>query len=407
MRFRQSIRISRLFRRKKRPTPRQENAIIKSNKDQIPELINIPVTSFETPPPANQQNTTIEIPKDANVVSAVVPDIVTSTIDQGIFGVGLLAPRTDIPQVYVTSTVSPKNIPIISKVKTSNYFFIIYDNPNIAKSAVINILKSFAVIKTLSQCTVKDCSEMLKLHYTNITEISESDYLTGSFEHPKYCSDTGYPLLVRYAEIPIIKQKTPGRLDDIPLGYPDFDSTPDGVTTRKGPVPTPPYPDFNWYNEPKLYVSPPGATSSGSTISVPTTFGLTAGMYISITTPDIGVLDANTEVISITDNSKFVVSPSPVTPLSGNKNVITGYLPLRVSVGASASFVDSSVRSPWQFAPTGWNWVFGPSASPTGSTGRNPTVVYNYPGNYTVTMTASNASGSATKTKINFVIVTT
>jgi PKD repeat protein len=68
--------------------------------------------------------------------------------------------------------------------------------------------------------------------------------------------------------------------------------------------------------------------------------------------------------------------------------------------------MDASVKNPWQFAPTGWNWVFGPSASPTGSTGKNPIAVYNHPGTYTVVMTASNASGSTTKTKINFVIVT-
>lgn len=402
-RLRQSLRISRIFPRKK-STPRQENAIIKSNKDQIPELINIPVTSFETPSSVVQENTAMEV-----APVALVNDIIPETpvfVPLGIFDVGLLAPRTDIPQTYVETRVSPKNIPIISKASTSDYFFITYDNLNIPRATVSNTLRSFAVIKMLSPCTIKDCSEMLRLKYSNIKEITESDYLTGSFEHPKYLSDSGYPLQIRYAEIAIIKQKTPGRLDDIPLGYPDFDSTPDGVTTRKGPVPTPPYPDFNWYNEPKLYVSSPGATSSGSTISVPTTFGLTAGMYISITTSDIGILAANTRVTSVIDNSKFTVSPSPLTPLSGTKNVITGYLPLSVSVGASASFVDSSVRNPWQFAPTGWNWVFGASASPTGSTGRNPTVVYNHTGIYTVIMTASNAAGSAIKTKTNFVIVT-
>jgi PKD repeat protein len=92
--------------------------------------------------------------------------------------------------------------------------------------------------------------------------------------------------------------------------------------------------------------------------------------------------------------------------LSGTKNVITGYLPAGIPTGGIVKFMDTSVNNPWQFAPTGWNWVFGPSASPTGSTGRNPTVVYNNPGIYTVTMTASNASGSSVKTKTNFVIVT-
>ena len=211
---------------------------------------------------------------------------------------------------------------------------------------------------------------------------------------------------IRYAEIPIIKQKTPGRLDNIPLGYPDFDSTPDGVITRKGPIPTPPYTNFTWENKPPDYVSVPGATSNGSTINVVTTRGLTSGMYILITTPGVGTLADNTKVISILNNKQFTVSPAPSVTLSGTKNVITGTLPATIATGGSVRFMDDSVKNPWQFAPTGWNWVFGPSASPTGSTGKNPLVTYGTAGNYTVTLTASNASGSTTKTKTNFVIVT-
>lgn len=278
----------------------------------------------------DQQNTAVEVTPVAPV-NDIVPETPVS-VPLGIFGVGLLAPRTDIPQAYVETRVSPKNIPIISKASTSDYFFITYDNLNIPRATVSNTLRSFAVIKMLSPCTIKDCSEMLRLKYSNIKEITESDYLTGSFEHPKYLSDSGYPLQIRYAEIAIIKQKTPGRLDDIPLGYPDFDSTPDGVTTRKGPIPAPPYTNFT--------------SSTGATF-----------------------------------------------------NLVT-------ATGATVSFVDTSVKSPWQFAPTGWNWIFGPSASPTGSTAQNPGVRYNYSGNYTVILTASNAAGSTTKTKTNFVTAT-
>ena len=438
MRSRQSIRVN---PDPKELTPRQENALIKTSKDRIPELIGIPVTSFEAPPSdvvgadliKNSGNTKNIFVKNAfnpdnalikgvnndaaelfGIPGGVLMDMQVSELNDpplikkknGIFGVGLLAPRTNIPHEYITTTVSPRNIPIISKISTSNYFFIIYDNPNNARVTLSGILKSFAVIKTLSQCTVRDCSEMLKLHYTNIIAISESDYTTGYFEHPKYCDDSGYPLQVRYAEIPIIKQRTPGRLDNIPLGYPDFDTTPDGVTTRKGPVPSPPYPDFIYENQPPIYTSQAGATSSESTINVTSTIGLTAGMYVSIKTGATGSLYSNTRVLSVDSNVQFTVTPSPITPLSGTKNVITGYLPATIATGGSVKFMDSSVKNPWQFAPTGWNWVFGPSASPTGSTGKNPTVVYNHTGIYTVVMTASNASGAATKTKTNFVIVT-
>jgi hypothetical protein len=334
LRVRQSIKIN---PDPKELSPKQENALIKSNKDKIPELIGVPVTSFEVPTSKTQENLLIKSTRNKvdglNAISIEDIEVLPSPTKQmGIFGVGLLAPRNNIPREYVTTTVSTRNIPIISKVSTSNYFFIIYDNLNIERTIVGNTLKSFAVIKTLSQLTVKDCSEMLRLHYTNITAISESDYLNGYFEHPKYSDDSGYPLQVRYAEIPVIRQKTPGRLDDIPLGYPDFDTTPDGVTTRKGPIPAPPYTNFT--------------SATGATY-----------------------------------------------------NLIT-------ATGATVSFKDTSPNSPWQFAPTGWNWVFGPSASPTGSTAQNPMVSYNYAGDYTVTLTASNASGSTSKIKINFVTVT-
>lgn len=438
MRSRQSIRVN---PDSKELSPRQENALIKSSKDQIPELIGIPITSFEAPPTdmvsadliknvgstrnlfvKNAFNSTNALVKGVNndaaelfdIPKGVLMDMQVSELEDpplikkknGIFGVGLLAPRTNIPHEYITTTVSPRNIPIISKISTSNYFFITYDNPNNARVTLSGILKSFAVIKTLSQCTVKDCSEMLKLHYTNVIAISETDYTTGYFEHPKYCDDSGYPLQVRYAEIPIIKQKTPGRLDNIPLGYPDFDTTPDGVTTRKGPVPAPPYPNFIYKDQPPVYISQAGATSSGALINVTSTTGLTAGMYVSIKSGATGSLAQDTKILSVNSNIQFTVSPSPLIPLIGSKNVVTAYLPLNIATGASASFIDSSVKNPWQFAPTGWNWVFGPSASPTGSTDKNPVAVYNYPGTYTVVMTASNASGSTTKTKLNFVIVT-
>lgn len=408
MRPRQSIRVN---PDPKELSPKQENAQIKSNKDQIPELINVPVTSFEIPPSNTQQNMLIKSTKNkvdgTQAISIEDLNVLPSETKQmGIFGVGLLAPRTNIPNEYLTNVVSPRNIPVVSKVTTSTYFFIIYDNPNIARVTIESTVKSFAVIETLNPCTVRDCSEMLRLHYTNITAISESDYLTGFFEHPTYCNDSGYPLQIRYAEIPIIKQKTPGRLDNIPLGYPNFDSTPDGVITRQGPVPTPPYTNFSYSGSPNEYISYPGTTSSGSTIYVSSTIGLTAGMYLTITTQGVGTLSPNTKVISVLDIGRFTVSPSPLVQLSGKNNVVTGILPAKIIPGGTVQFSDTSVRNPWQFAPTGWKWTFGPSASPTGSTGRNPLVTYGATGIYSVTLTASNQSGATTKTKTNFIIVT-
>jgi PKD repeat protein len=283
-------------------TPRQENQEIIDNKDKIPELINVPQTSF-----------------------------IPNTAGDGIFNVGLLAPRTNIPVQYTSDVVSSKNIPIVSSPPTYDYFFIKYDNLNVNRR-LDSIMKSFSVVKTLNPSTIKDVAEMLRLNYTNITPLTKSQYDNDSFSHPKYVNDSGEPLQIRYAEISIISQRTPGRLDNIPLGYPDFDSTPDGVITSLGPIPRPPYTDFT--------------SATGATFSV------------------------------------------------------------QIVPGSTLDFKDASVKTPWQFAPTGWNWYFGPSASPTGSTAQNPSVFYSGTGNYTVELTASNKTGSTGKTKINFVIVT-
>ncbi|MEZ4940770.1 MAG: PKD domain-containing protein [Saprospiraceae bacterium] len=51
-----------------------------------------------------------------------------------------------------------------------------------------------------------------------------------------------------------------------------------------------------------------------------------------------------------------------------------------------------------------YNWSF-PGGSPSSSTEQNPTVVYNNPGTYTVSLTATNAGGSNTATQTNFVTV--
>jgi hypothetical protein len=284
------------------PTPRQEVKDIVNSKDKIPELISVPSTSF-----------------------------VPNTSGGGILGIGLLKPRPQISEIYPTDIVSSANIPIVSKPVTYSYFYIKYDNMNV-QIGIEGKINSFAVVVTLSPMSVKTCSELLGISDTNITPLTKDQYTNDSFSHPKYVNDSGTPLQIRYSEITILRQVTPGRLDNIPIGYPDFDSTPDGVTSRKGPIPTPPYTDFS--------------SSTGATSSV---------------------------------------------------NIIPG---------GTVSFKDTSVRSPWQFAPTGWSWQFGPSANPTGSTAQNPIVAYGATGNYTVTLTASNSAGSTAKTKNNFVIVT-
>jgi uncharacterized membrane protein len=79
-----------------------------------------------------------------------------------------------------------------------------------------------------------------------------------------------------------------------------------------------------------------------------------------------------------------------------------------ISIGGNVGFLDASLKQPYQWRPTSWLWNFGgtgASAGATGLTAQNPLVSFSVAGNYTVTLTASNTSGSVSKTKTNFVTV--
>lgn len=86
------------------------------------------------------------------------------------------------------------------------------------------------------------------------------------------------------------------------------------------------------------------------------------------------------------------VGSAPVADFSANKTV--------VCVGQSVTFTDASSG-----APTSWAWTFA-GVSPTSSSVQNPTVTYNTAGTYTVTLTATNATGTDSETKVNYITVT-
>ena len=67
--------------------------------------------------------------------------------------------------------------------------------------------------------------------------------------------------------------------------------------------------------------------------------------------------------------------------------------------GTSVNYTDLSTNT-----PTSWSWSF-PGGTPSSSTAQNPTVVYNTAGTFNAVLTATNASGNDTETKINFVVV--
>jgi PKD repeat protein len=68
-------------------------------------------------------------------------------------------------------------------------------------------------------------------------------------------------------------------------------------------------------------------------------------------------------------------------------------------MGDSVTFTDTSTNN-----PTTWSWTFD-GGTPSGSTAQNPTVTYNTPGTYTVALTAGNAAGSDTETKVDYINV--
>ena len=248
---------------------------------------------------------------------------------QGLLGTGLLKERPKVP-IPFTDKTNPQGRPVLQEVSKFSYFFVKFDSPN--GVGVASLIKNFVVINTLSPMSTVDFSQMSGYSISNISSLTLEIYKTGTFIHPTYVNSTGNPLLVRYAEISILKQITPGRLDDTPIGYPDFDSTPNGVTSKRGPIASAPYTNFT---------SATGLTSSVTIIP-----------------------------------------------------------------GGTVGFKDTSPFLPFNAGPTGWNWNFGATASPTGSILQNPIVTYGVTGIYSVTLTASNSTGSTSFTRTNFINVT-
>jgi PKD repeat protein len=258
-----------------------------------------------------------------------VPLFEENTSGEGLLGSAKLKARPNL-QIPFTDSINSQGKPHLQEVSKFSYFFIKFDNPN--GIGVASLVKNFVVIKTLSAMSTVDFSQMSGYSISSISSLTENDYNTGSFTHPKYLNSKGEPLPIRYAEISILRQVTPGRLDDTPIGYPNFDSTPNTVIGKKGPLASPPRTSFT---------SSTGATST-----------------------------------------------------------------ITVTPGSSVEFKDTTPFLPFNSGPTGWDWYFGSGASPTGSTSQNPSTVYGATGVYSVTLTASNSSGSTPFTISNFINVT-
>lgn len=255
------------------------------------------------------------------------------TQGEGLLGIGFLKPLPLAPIDYIPETNSKGN-PVVSSGSVQTYvlFFAQYENTYIP--AGDEKLYSFLVVRMLNPTTYIECASQLGMKTTNVRGLTQSEYETGSFNHPVYLNQNKEPLSIRYIELPVIVQTTPGRLDNSPIGAPNFPLTPKFIVSQQGLLPHPPYPDFI------------------------TSLGQTGGTAISL--------------------------------------------------GGTVGFLDASLMVPTSVQPTAWLWNFGGTgacAGPIGATSQNPVVSFGVTGSYTVTLTTTNANGSNSITKNNFVIV--
>lgn len=255
------------------------------------------------------------------------------TQGMGLLGIGLLKPLPTVPSEFIPETNSKGNpVVSLSTVRTYSLFFAQYENAYIPSGD--EKLYSFVVVRMLNPTSPVDCAVQLGMKTKNVRGLTQSEYETGSFQHPVYLNQNNGPLTFRYVEVPVIVQTIPGRLDNSPVGAPNFPLTPKFIVSQQGLLPHPPYPDFI------------------------TSLGQTGGTAISL--------------------------------------------------GGTVGFLDASLRVPTSVQPTAWLWNFGGTgacAGPSGATAQNPVVSFGATGFYTVTLTASNANGSNSITKNNFVTV--
>ncbi|NOU46068.1 MAG: PKD domain-containing protein [Bacteroidales bacterium] len=143
--------------------------------------------------------------------------------------------------------------------------------------------------------------------------------------------------------------------------------------------------DFSW--------SFPGGTPSTSTAQNPQNIRyLNQGVYdVTLTVTDFYGTDTETR-------TGYIVVGAPMAPV-----VAFSASDTIGCVGQTVNFYDNSEN-----CPTNWLWQFEPSTVSflnwTSATSQNPTVRFNEVGDYTVTLTATNATGSNTIVKESYIL---
>ncbi len=132
------------------------------------------------------------------------------------------------------------------------------------------------------------------------------------------------------------------------------------------------------------------ATEQVYSASIPSSVSGT--VYIRVVDTDQSTGARSLDAVFI-DEMYIEYSSVPVAPVANFSGLpTTGNAPLNVN------FTDLSTGT-----PTSWAWTFGDGGT---STAQNPSYIYNSVGIYTVTLTATNSTGSDIATKTNYITVT-
>ncbi|MFN5373755.1 MAG: GEVED domain-containing protein [Flavobacteriia bacterium] len=148
-----------------------------------------------------------------------------------------------------------------------------------------------------------------------------------------------------------------------------------------------------------------GGASYCTALNAPDQYGKMAFHWTNNGTPAIEQLKpwldpANLNVLVFGGSSDPCTPTAPVAPTANFSANATNVTP-----GTTVNFTDLSIGIPtswaWSVSPaTGWSFAAGSSA-----TSQNPQITFNNVGQYTVSLTATNAQGSDVETKTNYIVV--
>jgi PKD repeat protein/photosystem II stability/assembly factor-like uncharacterized protein len=154
------------------------------------------------------------------------------------------------------------------------------------------------------------------------------------------------------------------------------------------------YSNGSWNNGVYTITGQQQTSNTSSWIKATTSMASYAGQVIQVRFRVIRGPDYRGDV-AIDD---FNIGPPPVPVVDFSTSTTNTF------TNVTVSFADATLN-----VPTSWNWSFSPSTvtymNSTSATSQNPQVQFTAAGNYSVTLIATNANGSDTLTKTNFISV--